>query len=121
MSYEFYKILHHAGLFMVFLSLGAYLLNAFSEGGRQFRGRRLVMVTHGIGMLVVFVAGFGLIASLQIPTPWPLWIYVKLGIWLLIGLLILVAMKRSALSGFLWFAAIILGTCAAYLARIKPI
>lgn len=121
MSYEFYKVLHHTGLFMVFLSLGAYLLNAIADGGRQFRGRRLVMITHGLGMLAVFVAGFGLIARLQLSTPWPLWIYLKLGIWILIGLLLLIAMRRSALANILWTLAIVLGAVAAYLARIKPI
>jgi hypothetical protein len=119
-SYEFYKILHQVGLFMVFLSLGAYLLNALADGGRQFMGRRLVMITHGIGMLAVFVAGFGLIARLQIPTPWPMWIYLKLGIWLLIGGMLMVAMRKSSLAGVLWVLAIVLGGTAAYLARVKP-
>ena len=120
MPYEFYKVLHHVGLFMVFLSLGAYLFNAMSGGARQFKARRLVMLTHGVGMLIVFVAGFGLMARLQVGMPWPLWIYGKLAIWFILGLVLMIAMRRPAISSVLWFLAVVLGSAAAYLARVKP-
>lgn len=120
MSYEFYKILHNIGLFMIFLSLGAYLLNALGKGERQFPGRKLVMLTHGIGMTITLVAGFGLLARLGLISGWPLWVYLKLGVWLLIGSLIVIAMRRASLASILWLLALVLGSAGAYLARMKP-
>lgn len=120
MSYEFYKILHQIGLFMIFLSLGAYLLNAIGNGVRQFPGRKLVMLTHGLGMIITLVAGFGLLARLGLISGWPIWVFLKLGIWFLIGSLIIFAMRRASLASALWIIALVLGGAGAYLARIKP-
>lgn len=86
MSYTFYKILHLISLFTALFSIGGLWLfysGKLQEGSSTFK--KFLLNLHGISFFVAFVAGFGLIAKLQIPTPWPLWIYIKLLVWLFLG------------------------------------
>ena len=86
MSYTFYKILHLISLFFALFSIGGLWLfysDKLQEKSSAFK--KFLLNLHGISFFVAFVAGFGLIAKLQIPTPWPLWIYIKLLVWLFLG------------------------------------
>jgi hypothetical protein len=118
MSYQFYKILHFIGLFMIFSGLGGQLLHAINGGDRQHPGRKWLGVMHGVGLLLALVAGFGLIARLQ--TGFPAWIWGKIIIWVALGGLSAVAMRKQHLSYALWLLMLTLGGLAAYLAGVKP-
>ena len=85
MSYTFYKILHLTSLFVACLSLGGLWLFYRGEWSGGKKAGRFLLNLHGISLFVAFVAGFGLIAKLQIASPWPLWIYMKLLLWLVLG------------------------------------
>ena len=85
MSYSFYKILHLISLFVACLSLGGLWFFYATEWNSKIKGRKLLLNIHGISLFIVFVAGFGLIAKLQIPSPWPFWLYMKLLFWLFLG------------------------------------
>ena len=54
MSYEFYKVLHITGIFMVISAVGAHLLNGMLGGSKQFAGKKFVSILHGIGLLIAF-------------------------------------------------------------------
>ena len=95
MSYIFYKSLHLGALFLLFFSLGGLWLFYFREVGDGFK--RQLLILHGISWFVVIFAGFGLIARLGIAFPWPLWIYIKLFIGILLGLAPL--LFRKAIKG----------------------
>ncbi len=126
MSYDFYRILHFLFLFFFFVSLGGLWLFYSSDSTINKKFKRVLMLIHGLSLFVIFVAGFGLIAKLKIPTPWPLWIYIKMVIWLLLGLSPLLLKKgwpkisskkiSSALSLSLFFILIVISVTAA---RIK--
>ncbi|MCB0411420.1 MAG: hypothetical protein KDD22_02770 [Bdellovibrionales bacterium] len=120
MSYEFYKVLHLVGVLGIFLSLGALTLHIMNSGEKKFSHRRWVMITHGIGMLLVFVAGFGLMARLNIMGSWPGWIWTKLGFWLVLGVAPAFILRMSKAAGMIWVGIWIVGGLAAYLARFKP-
>ncbi len=74
MSYEFYQTLHVLGLFLLFSSLGAAALHAMNGGTKESNpSRKWVAITHGVGLLFVLVAGFGLLAKSGRGNPenWP--------------------------------------------------
>ena len=65
MSYELYKVLHVLGLSLVVLSLGGILHHVINGGSKvSDTFRKGTMITHGIGLLLLLVAGFGMLAPL---------------------------------------------------------
>ena len=86
MSLAFYKILHFACLAALLFSFAGLFWQLFQGGGAAPRAaakklRRAFLAVHGLSMLLLFVSGFGLIAKLKMPFPWPAWLYVKLSVW----------------------------------------
>ena len=122
MTLEFYKILHIVGIIAVFGSLFAVLALSNSESGLSKKSKSLYFALHGIGLLIVLIAGFGMLARMQMMTmsEWPLWVWIKLGIWLLLGAAIVIAKKRAHLEGALILFFISIAMTAATLAIIKP-
>jgi len=119
MSYETYKILHIFGLSLVLVSLGGIILhviNGGTKGSNTFR--KGAMITHGVGLLVLLVAGFGMLARLGIHAL-PGWVIGKLVIWLLLGAMVAFAYKSQALAKKLWLAVPALVVVASYLAIYK--
>lgn len=120
MPYEFYKVLHLTGLFFLFTSLGGMLVHVLNGGTREFPSRKMVGLIHGIGMLLLLVAGFGLAARLGLVSGLPGWVWAKLVIWFILGGLPALIYRGRDKSKPLWAITIILGICAAYLAIYKP-
>jgi uncharacterized membrane protein SirB2 len=120
MSYETYKILHLLGLTLVVLSLGGILVHVINGGSKASNGfRKGVMITHGVGLLLLLVAGFGMLAKLGIHS-FPAWVGGKLVIWLALGAFVGVAYKSQRLARKLWIVVPVLVVLAAYLAIAKP-
>ena len=85
-SYLVYKILHFSGLFLMLTSLGAIASHRLQGGNKtNFKNRKFFSMLHGIGLLVSFVAGFGLMAraGYSFSSGWP---YVKMICWLIAGM-----------------------------------
>jgi hypothetical protein len=120
MSYEFYRVLHLVGIFALLLSLGGTLLHTQQGGLRYHLNRSWLMMFHGAGLLIIFVAGFGLIAKTHVGTPWPGWLWCKLLIWLLLGMMTVFIQRLPAFTRALWFVVLGLGGLAAYFALYKP-
>jgi hypothetical protein len=119
MSYEVYKIIHLLGLSMVVMSLGGIILhsiNGGSKGSNNFR--KGAMITHGVGLFLLLVAGFGMLVKLGIHGV-PSWIGGKLIIWLLLGAFAALAYKSQCLAKKLWIAVPILVVLASTLALYK--
>jgi len=114
LSVAAYKVVHILGVLLVFVAFGA----ALGDGSRK----KLASMTHGIGLLIVLIAGFGAMARLGISGPgnWPLWIWLKLLIWLVLGAAMTVAKKSPAAAKALWWLLPLVGASAAYLALFKP-
>jgi len=120
MSYEFYKIAHLIGLIMLFSSLGAMLYHSSLGGKKSDTYRKSLAMIHGIGLLFLFVAGFGMLAKLQMHWPWPGWVLIKILIWVAMGGSIAIIYRKPKFSIYLMWILIILGALAAYLAILKP-
>ena len=105
-----YHILHLSGIIMLFLGYGALLGRSLS-GSDHVKVKKLGSITSGIGLLLIFIAGFGLISKMGYSfTTW--WILVKLVIWIALGGLIALINRKPALAGMLWWLLIALGVLA---------
>lgn len=83
--------------------------------------RRLLIIGHGVSLLVVLVAGFGLLAKLGIMSGWPLWVFLKLGLWLLLGVSVTLV-RRTPEMGRVWlFLWPVVGAAAAWVVLAKPV
>lgn len=123
MSPEFYKVLHLFGVALLFCSLGGIALHA-PHAKRGDTGavavRKRLMAAHGIAMLLVLVAGFGLMAKMGLMSTWPLWIIVKLVIWLVLGGAGAFVARKPELGAGWVFALPLVGTIALWAVFFKP-
>lgn len=121
-SYSVYKIVHLVGILMVFLALGGLATHAINGGLKAHPWRKALAITHGVGLLLSLVGGFGLLARLGIVHGgMPGWALAKLGIWVVFAALIGVIPRKPGWAKILWPTMIVLGAVAAYLAGAKSI
>lgn len=121
MSVDFYKIMHIIGLAAIIASLGGAAVNAINGGTRDTnKARALIAATHGIGLLLMLVGGFGMAAKLGFMSALPGWIHAKLTLWLIIGALLMVPLRAPQLSKGLWFVIPVLAGLGAWLGLAKP-
>jgi hypothetical protein len=120
MSYEFYKVLHILGLALVVLSLGGIIHHVINGGTKQSDAfRKGTMITHGVGLVLLVVAGFGMLARLGILATPPGWVIGKIVIWLALGAFVAIAYKKAALAKKFWIAVPVLVVISAVLAIYK--
>lgn len=116
MDITVYKLLHLLGFMAVMLALGSGL---GAESGKT----KWMAPVHGVGLLLMLVAGFGMLARLGTMSGgagMPLWVIVKLIVWLVMGaMLVLVKRKRLPAAAILALLFILGGT-AASMAIWKP-
>jgi hypothetical protein len=117
MSYGFYKVAHLFGVLLLFISLGTLAATAKAEGSPL---RRLAGAAHGIALVIVLVAGFGLMARMGMFGSIPLWAWAKVGLWLLLGFAVLPLKRKPDWAIWLWVALPFVGGLAAWLAVAKP-
>ena len=116
--YETYKLIHIFAVFFLLFSLGAYLI---ITSNKTTTGKKLAGITHGVAIVFVLIAGFGLLARLGFSSmsSWPLWVWIKILIWIILTLIITVIKKKPEWTTLLWFIIPILGGIAAYVAIYK--
>ena len=108
MDYTVYKIIHYVGIFMLMFSLGSLFT----------KYNKCAVIGHGIGLLLILVAGFGMVAKLDIGFRG--FIIVKLVLWLFFGAAVVLAKREVIKGSTAWIVCIGLGAVAAYLAIYKP-
>jgi len=106
MSITVYNIIHIVGV--LFLCIGFLaLLSAKSA--------RKGMMFHGIGLVILFVSGFGQLAKLGMSAHMPSWVIVKILLWLVLGFLPVLAKRHVLSRPVTVLLAFIVGGFAAYL------
>ncbi len=119
--YSVYKVVHLVGVLMVFLSLGGVTMHAITGGTKNNVWRKPVAITHGVGLFLALLGGFGLLARLGIVQGGlPGWIYAKLTIWLIFAGMTGIVIRKPHLAKTMWILSLVLGGFAAYLAGYKP-
>ena len=117
MRAQIYQIIHLVGVFMVFLSYGGMIVRS-AVGSDNKDIRRLGAMTSGIGLVLILVGGFGLLAKLQFG--WPGWVIVKIVVWVLLGAMIAIINRKPQYSQYSWWGTILLGLVALLMVILKP-
>lgn len=117
LSHPTYKVIHLLGILLLVCGLGGLwaMAAAVTEEGRR-TARKLVLATHGTAMFLILFAGFGMLARLGLTGSWPLWIWIKVGIWVLLGGLPVLLRRPDRPIGALFFLAPLLAAIAAWAA-----
>lgn len=113
-----YHILHLTGIIMLFLGYGA-LLGRSLAGSDDARVKKLGSITSGIGLLLIFIAGFALITKMGYSFTAP-WILVKIAIWIALGGLIAVINRKPSCAATIWWLLVVLGLIAAIMVYARP-
>ncbi|MGE0144041.1 MAG: hypothetical protein AB7I19_09400 [Planctomycetota bacterium] len=108
MSYEFYRVLHIAGLAALFLGLGGML-----AGQRKSFG-----MLHGLGLVLLLVSGFG--AQAKASLGFPGWMIAMIGIWVVLAVMPVVAKRQVLPTPLVVLASLALGVATGWLAFYKP-
>lgn len=108
MPYEVYKVLHLIFLLIFVASIGiSFFLDAQNKQ---------VRLAGMVSSFLMFVAGFGLMARLGLTHEWPLWVKIKVVLWLILataGPILAKRLKQNRAWAFrglmiLFFVAIVL-------------
>ena len=110
MNPNIYQVIHIVGIAMVFLGYGALLARSMAAPD-NVSVRKLGSITSGIGLLLILVAGFGLISNIGYSFTAP-WLIVKMLVWLVLGGLIVLINRKPQLAVTIWWLLIALGAIA---------
>jgi len=116
-GYEAWKVFHIAGALVLFAALGA-LAAGRAGGGDGRTGKAL----HGAGLALLLLTGFALLAKLGLggPGSWGTWVWIKLGVFVLLGASLTALRRLERAAGWLLAGALLLGALAAWAAVVKP-
>ena len=117
MDANIYKLIHIVGALMVFLAFGG-LIGRSLLGVEGARLKKLGGISSGLGLILILIGGFGMLAKLGYGFPG--WAIAKFVIWIAFGGLIAAINRKPALAIPLWWGVLVLGFIAAYLALWKP-
>jgi hypothetical protein len=120
MSYQVYKLMHFLGVFLLLSALAGVAFSVMVSDYSKHPGRRLAAMLHGIGLLLILIGGFGMLARLGIVGGLPGWIYAKLVLWLVLGASLFLVKRRPALAKLIWLASGLLAFSAGWIALYKP-
>ena len=116
MDYNFYKITHLIGISVIALGVGGMM-----AGGEK---RKTFAILQGIGLLVMLVSGFGLLAwlaKLKLTSSYlPPFAIVKLVLWLVIGMLPMIFRKLKTPLPVCILISLTLVGIMAWLGVMKP-
>lgn len=120
--YEMYKVLHLISVMLLFLCFGGLAIYVAGGGTPAANpNRRLVTALHGTAAFLVLLGGFGLLARLGlVQGRFPLWVWIKLAVWVVLGFAVLLPYRRPALARPLFLLYPVLGGLAAWAAVYKP-
>jgi hypothetical protein len=117
MPTDTYRILHLVGLTLLLLGLGVILGTP-----RDQKPPASGSILHGLGLVVMVAAGFGILAKsgLANPSTWPVWVIAKMAIWLVFGVVPLMLKKKILPRSLGILVVLALVATAAWLAIMKP-
>ena len=120
-SHPFYNVVHIVGLVLLMAGLGGMAASAGTPRPAAWM-RRSFAAFHGLGVFLVLLGGFGMLARLGIVqgTAWPGWVWVKVGAWAVLGASALLPYRFPRSVPLLMLLLPVLGGLAAYMAIYKP-
>lgn len=121
-----YEIVHLIGIALTMAALGATALHALEGGTRRGpRARRGLVITYGVGLFLILLGGFGMLARLGIAragvAAFPGWLWAKLTVWAVLGAVMMLPYRRPSWSMPMLLLTPLLIGLATYFALYKPI
>ena len=110
MDANIYKIIHLTGISLLAIGVGGMMANGST--------RKTFAMCQGIGLLVMLVSGFGLLAKLGLG--YPTFAIVKTVLWLVIGMLPMIFRKLKPPLGVAIIISLTLVGIMAWLGVMKP-
>jgi len=120
LTLKFYTWLHVLGVMLLLAAFGGAILREVPASRADDRMRGRISMLHGIGLLLILVAGFGMAARLEIFSVFPAWMIAKLVLWLFLGGWLVVAYKRRLSRLVLLGVAIGASALSAWIGIMKP-
>jgi hypothetical protein len=123
MSYEVYKLIHFLGIILLFMALGGAALHVMNGGTKATNGsRKIVAISHGVALFLILLGGMGLMKwkGISHAGPYPVWLYPKVLIWLLMGGITALIWRKPGLGNAYWLLIPVLGAVAVFFATMKP-
>lgn len=123
---DLYEIVHILGIALVMAAFGGIAMHA-AEGGtrRGPRARRGLLVAYGVGLFLVLLGGFGMLARIGVAdggiAEFPGWLWAKLAVWGVLGAVMMVPYRRPRFAMPALVAIPALAGVATYFALYKPI
>lgn len=115
-----YKTLHLVGMALLLTSLGGLAAHAASGGSKATNSvGRLLALAHGLGLVLMLVGGFGLLARLDLSMTGG-WIWVKLLLWLGLGAASVLPYRSPKIARSLLIVLPLAAGLAAFMALFKP-
>ena len=120
-SHEFYNVVHIVGLVLLMTGLGGVASLAGTDK-RSVWIRRSVAGSYGLGVFLILLGGFGMLARLGIVagTSWPGWVWAKVIVWVVLGAAAALPYRFPRTAVPLMLLVPLLGGTAAYMAIYKP-
>ena len=117
MDYLTYRMLHIGGLVVMLLAIGGMIIG---RDARAERPPKIASILHGVGLLVILVAGFGMAARREYDMAATPWIWAKVGVWLLLGAFPVLARRGVVPGPVAWPLVVALVLASEWLAHEKP-
>jgi len=123
LPYAFYKLVHILGIALTLVALGGMTVHALNGGLKADNAaRKLLIAMHGVGVFFILLGGFGLLARIGFAhgSGFPLWLWVKLGLWTAFAVVAALPYRRPDAGRALLVAMPLLAMGAAAMAVYKP-
>ena len=109
-----FKVLHIIGSFLLFTGIGGLL----GVGENRTHVNKLVSILNGSGLLILLIAGMGYQG--MVLKIWPLWLILKIIIWVLMAVLFVLTKKDKIPVKVGVLLMVGLGAVVAWLCIMKP-
>lgn len=115
MTLELYKVLHILGLALLMISTGVAMATP------KDASQKTSMIFHGVGLLLLLVAGFGMLSRLHLSAPhdWQGWVWAKIGAWVVAAILPALVRRGAVPRPLGWVLALGIAGFAAYAGLTK--
>ncbi|MGB0370456.1 MAG: hypothetical protein ACPGN3_03840 [Opitutales bacterium] len=118
MPYPFYKLLHFIGIFAIYISYGGLIFRA-ALGSDDKALRKFGAIVSGIGLFLVLLGGFGMMAKMGYSYA-SIWMIIKVVVWVIFGGMVALINKKPEMNKVWFFTLLVLGGVASFAGIYKP-
>lgn len=122
MNIMVYKWLHIVGAFAVVMAFGALIFRSSLQPQADATGafpKKSLSIIHGVGLLILLISGFGMLARMGIHGEFPQWVILKGVIWLALGGLIAAVNRAPSKNKLWWWLVLALAAAATWIGLFK--